>query len=126
MLKQLHYLYLTVFFLVVEICIALFFHDRFIRPIFGDYLIVFLVYCGLKTVIKFKPITAIIITILFAYAVEITQYINILKILNIQPNLATKLILGSSFEWVDMLAYTLGVLTIYYIEYNAINKKSPK
>jgi len=32
-----------------EVCIALFFHDRFIRPYFGDFLVVILIYCFLKS-----------------------------------------------------------------------------
>lgn len=126
MLTKKHYLVLTFLFLIVEIIIAMFFHDRFIRPIFGDYLIVFLVYCGLKTVVNLKPVTAVISTVLFAYVVEILQYIHITKILGITPNLATRLILGSSFEWTDMLAYTLGGLTIYYLEYYVCSKYQKK
>ncbi len=43
------YFTLTVILLVVEILIAVYVHDRFIRPYFGDVLVVILVYCFLKT-----------------------------------------------------------------------------
>lgn len=122
MLTKKQYLLLTFIFLIVEIIIALFFHDRFIRPIFGDYLIVFLVYCGLKSLVNLKPVTAVIATVSFAYLVEYLQYIHITDILHMQQNRATRMILGSSFEWIDMLAYTLGGLTFYYLEYYIFSK----
>lgn len=123
MLKKIHYILLTVILLITEIIIALYVHDNFIRPVFGDYLIVFLVYTGIKSVINLKPITAIIITMLFAYFVEIMQYVHIVEKLGYTHNLATRLFLGSSFSWEDMLAYTLGGLTIFYVEYQVINKR---
>lgn len=113
-------------FLLIELCIDQFFHDRFIRPVLGDYLIVFLVYFGLKTLINLKPVTAVIIATFFAYVVETMQYINILSLLNLKPNTLTRLTLGSSFSWEDMLAYTLGGLTIYYLEYYVFIKFTTK
>lgn len=126
MLKKTHYLVLTMLFLLIELCIDQFFHDRFIRPVLGDYLIVFLVYFGLKTLINLKPVTAVIIATFFAYVVETMQYINILSLLNLKPNTLTRLTLGSSFSWEDMLAYTLGGLTIYYLEYYVFIKFTTK
>ena len=42
------YILLTLLLLAIEIAIAVFVHDQFIRPFFGDFLAVIFVYCGLR------------------------------------------------------------------------------
>lgn len=110
------YIILSLILLTVEILIAIFFKSGFIRAYFGDYLVVILLYCILQSFFKIRFLTAAIGVLLFSYIVEIFQHINILGLLNIKPNLATNLILGSSFSWLDMLMYTLGILTVIIFE----------
>lgn len=43
------YLILTIFLFVIEVLIALFVHDNFIRPYVGDVLVVILIYCFVKS-----------------------------------------------------------------------------
>lgn len=116
MLRKFQYFLLAILFFAVEICIAMFFHDRFVRPVFGDYLVIFLIYCILKSIISLSPKIAVLIVLLFAYVVELLQYLHITKLLGIPENTITKLILGSSFSWLDIFAYTLGGITILILE----------
>lgn len=113
-----HKRYFVAFLLVlgIEIVIASFVHDSFVRPFFGDFLIIFLLYFFFRTFLKFSYKIIAIGVLVFAYLVEILQYINLLKLLNIQPNTFTKLTLGSSFDWGDMLAYTVAFLCIVFAE----------
>ncbi|SFU45192.1 Protein of unknown function [Pustulibacterium marinum] len=118
MFKRKTYIIGTLLFFVIEVLIASFFHDRFIRPIFGDYLVVFLVYCFVQSFLVSKKYGWVSFAVLlFAYLIEILQYINLIELLGMQHTTFTRLTLGSSFEWADMLAYTLGVGTLYLIEY---------
>ncbi len=124
MLSRTHYIIGTLLFFVVEVCIAAFFHDQFIRPVFGDYLVVFLVYCFVQSLLVSKNYIRVSIgVLLFAYLVEILQYVNLIGLLGLKHNTFTRLTLGSSFEWADMLAYTLGVITFMGIEFLMATKQ---
>jgi Protein of unknown function (DUF2809) len=106
----------TILLFTVEVLIALFVHDRFIRPYVGDYLVVFLIYCAVRTFLKAEPLKVAIAVLLFAYLVETLQYFNIVDRLGLTDNRLAKTVIGYGFEWLDMLAYTLGVGTILLLE----------
>lgn len=110
----------TLFFisiLVIEILIAKFLTHGFIRYTFGDYLVVILIYCFLKSFINANSFYVAISVLLFAYSIEFLQLINLLDILDLGNNHLAKLILGSTFHISDLVAYTLGTLTTLIIEY---------
>jgi len=54
--------------------------------------------------------------LIFAYAVEIAQYFNIVGLLGLSGNRSAEIIIGTSFSWEDMLAYTLGVALVYFLD----------
>jgi hypothetical protein len=101
---------------VTEVLIALFVHDRIIRPYFGDYLVVILVYCALKTFIKASPLKLATGALLFSYFVEILQYFKIVDRLGLSGNIIAKTAIGYGFDWLDILAYTLGIITVLILE----------
>ena len=109
---QRSYALLAVLFLVVEILIATFLKTGFIRHTFGDFLVVILIYCFVKSFWNGPYLWAAIGTLLFAYLIEISQYLHLIDLLGLKDSLAAKLILGNSFSWDDMLAYTLGILCV--------------
>ena len=113
---QKNYFLLAFILLCVEILIALFIHDSFIRPYVGDFLVVILIYCFVKSFLRIPVITAAIFVLLFAYTVEIAQYFNLATQAGLQNNRVAKIILGNSFEWKDMLAYTCGILFTLFVE----------
>ena len=101
----------------IEIFIAAFVTDGFIRSIFGDFLVVMLIYSFVKTFIDWKPINVALGVLLFAFSVEFLQYINVLEFLNLQNNHLANLILGNTFQSSDLAAYTLGIIVVLIIEY---------
>ena len=101
---------------ITEVFIAAFMHDDFIRPTFGNFLVVMLMYCGLKSFIKVGYRTMAIAVLFIAYTIEITQYFHLIVHLGLQHSRPAQWILGSGFSWGDMLAYTLGVGCIWLIE----------
>lgn len=114
------YLTVTITLLIVEVLIALFLKSGFIRHTFGDYLVVILMYCFFKSFIKGKPFYVAIVILAFSFAIEFLQLVNILKPLNLQNNHLAKLILGSTFQFSDLVAYTLGIVTVLIIELKLI------
>ena len=115
---------LIIFF--IEIFIALFAHDRFVRPYAGDFLVVILIYCFLRAFLDIQVIKLAIFTLLFAYLIEVLQYLNLLSKLGLQHSGFAKTVLGSSFEWADLAAYTLGIAFVLYLERRISRKDSQR
>ncbi len=111
---------LFLLFLAIEILIGAFVRDSFIRPFGGDFLVIFLIYYFAKSFIQTRTSYLIIAVLLFAYAVETAQYFHIADVLQVK-NKILRIMIGTSFSWEDILAYTLGALCCYLLE-KKINK----
>ena len=118
-----YFLFASILF-VAEVLIALFVRDKFVRPYFGDYLVVILIYCSIRAFIKVSPIKLAIGVLLFAYSVEVLQYLRILDRLGLSGNELAKTVIGHGFEWWDILAYTLGILTVLILDCNSNQVKN--
>lgn len=90
--------------LIVEICIALWVHDSFIRPYFGDVLAVVCVYFFARIFLIRKPKYLSIYVTIFAFFVELIQLTSLSEIL---PN-ALSIIVGGTFDFSDLLCYLIG------------------
>jgi hypothetical protein len=119
------YFTFTVILLVIEILIAVYVHDRFIRPYFGDVLVVILVYCFLKTFLNIPVIYAAAAALLFSYAIETLQYFDIVTRLGLEESKYLAVMIGNSFAWEDMVAYTAGIAFVLLFEAIPGSKKSP-
>ncbi len=113
-----HYRYflLAAGLLALEICIARFAHDRFVRPYVGDFLATILLYCLLKSVWSAPAGRVAAVALLVSYAIEVAQLAHLLSWLGWQHSPVARLVLGSQFEWGDMLAYTLGAAGVLGLE----------
>ncbi|MGN6353135.1 MAG: DUF2809 domain-containing protein [Parafilimonas sp.] len=47
--------------------------------------------------------------LLFSYFMEVLQYFNIVKMLGLQNFNLARVMIGTSFEWTDLVTYTLGI-----------------
>jgi hypothetical protein len=112
------YFTLTSALFITEVLIGAFMHDRLIRPFGGDLLIVILIYCFVKSFVNTPWFKTALATLLFAYAVEFSQYLNLLGLLGWQNSKLAAILLGHSFSWGDMLCYTIGTLIVMIIETN--------
>ena len=110
------YFIAAVLLFLTEVLIALFVHDQFVRPSFGDYLVVILIYCALKSFLNIPVLPTAIFVLIFSYFVEMLQYFNAVGYLGLQNSTIAKTVLGTSFQWSDLIAYTLGIVTILWIE----------
>jgi hypothetical protein len=57
-----------------------------------------------------------ICVLLFAYVVEILQYVNLIRYLGLQQSTSANIIMGNYFEWIDMVAYTIGIGIVLLLE----------
>ncbi|WP_183884556.1 DUF2809 domain-containing protein [Pedobacter cryoconitis] len=53
---------------------------------------------------------------LFSYLIEASQYFNLIHHLRMDNSKIAPLILGNSFSWIAMLAYTLGTGVIFMLQ----------
>ena len=102
--------------LLVEIFIAMYIRDAIVRPYFGDFLVVILLYCIVRSVLNFQTTPIALAVLLFSYLIETLQYFKIVQILGLDGYPLATTIIGTSFAWCDILAYTLGFLAIIITE----------
>lgn len=98
-------------FLVIfclEVVIALFFHDRLIRHFVGDVLVVVLISYFLRSFLAIPIRLLALGTLILACLVELTQYFNMIDRLGWRDSPMAHLIIGSTFDWADLIAYLLG------------------
>lgn len=100
----------------IEILIARFMHDRIIRPYVGDLLVMILLYCFVKSFFRTPVVPTAFAVLLFSYSIEILQYFQIVNVLGLQDSKIARIVIGTSFEWMDLLAYTLGVGVVIFWE----------
>lgn len=109
----------TVLFCVVllaEICIALFIRDRFIRPYVGDMLVTVLL-CSLFRVVVPKGVRWLpVYVFLFASAVEIGQYFDVVKLLGLENNVFFSTVMGRTFSAADLFCYAFGCLIFFAVD----------
>jgi Protein of unknown function (DUF2809) len=109
------YAILSVGLFLVEISIALFIHDRLVRPFVGDMLVVILIFTICKSVINANYFWLAFCVLIFSFAVEIGQYFNLVSILGLQHCGLARTVIGTTFDYHDLLAYSAGVLLIFII-----------
>lgn len=113
------YFFLFLLLLLIEILIALFVHDSFIRPYIGDLLVVILIYCLIKSFFIVPVLKAAIAVLIFACIIEALQYFNLAHKLGLQHSKVARIIIGSSFDWKDIGVYVAGTFLLLLIERKA-------
>ncbi|HEY4206213.1 MAG TPA: DUF2809 domain-containing protein [Puia sp.] len=109
------YLSFSLLLLIIEILIAAFLNDRFIRPYGGDFLVVILLYCLLRSFLNTSVPRTALSVLLVSYLVETTQYFRLADLLGIKSRVL-RILMGSYFTWNDILSYTLGIIFVVLME----------
>ncbi|NYB73573.1 DUF2809 domain-containing protein [Sedimentibacter hydroxybenzoicus DSM 7310] len=110
--------YAAAFILLVlaEVFIALYVHDNFIRPYVGDILVVVVIYCAVRTLFPNKITLLPLWIFLFAVFVEFLQYVGIVSILGLNENEFFRVLMGSVFDWKDIICYGIGFILLVVYE----------
>lgn len=101
---------------ITEVLIALFVRDNFFRPYGGDVLVVILLYCFLKSFLRLPVFTVATGVLAFSFIIEFLQYIDIVARLGLENSVLASTVIGTSFAWLDVLAYVVGVLIVLIVE----------
>ncbi len=96
------------FLAAVEVLIALFIHDRFLRPYGGDILVMGVLYCLVRVLFPEKPRWLSGYLFLFAVLVEFAQGLDMVGFLGLADSSFFSILLGTTFSWADILCYAIG------------------
>lgn len=96
--------------LAIEVCIALFVRDAFVRPYVGDVLVTLLLCCLVRTVFVERPRLLPLWVFLFAAAVEVGQYFDVVALLGLADSRFFSVLLGRTFSLADLVCYAVGCL----------------
>lgn len=115
MKKRVGYFIGFIIVLGIEILIALFVHDKFIRPYIGDVLVMICLYFLVKCFVLEKIKNVEIYLLIFAIIIELLQYFEIARILAGNSRFL-KILFGSTFDIKDIICYVVGSLIIYIVK----------
>jgi hypothetical protein len=90
--------------------------DSFVRPLVGDALAVMLVFYGVRSFIKARTRGLAIAALAFAWMVEFLQYFRLVERLGLADNRLASTVIGSVFDWRDLVAYTIGAAILLLVE----------
>ena len=110
------YFLISILLLGLEIYIGARMHDSIIRPYGGDFLVVILLYCLIRSFWDLPILITAISVLLFSYLVETSQYFRLADHLGIKTDSLARVLLGSYFSWTDIISYTLGILSVLVLE----------
>jgi len=111
-----NYFGLTILIFAIEVFIALFVHDNFVRPYVGDILVVILLYCFIKSFLRLSVMTVVVLVLAFAFTVEFLQFLNVVEMIGLERSKVARVVIGTSFSWLDLLAYVVGIIIVVMLE----------
>ena len=121
--RRLGYLAAFCVIFAIEVCIALFVSDSFIRPYGGDVLVTVLICCFLRIFlphgVKLRPLYVF----LFALAVEIGQYFDFVALMGLGNSRFFRILLGSTFSPADIVCYGVGCALFALLETLILHRK---
>lgn len=112
---HLGYLLLAMVLFLVEIAIAKY-TGGWIRHYLGDVLVVILIYSALMTIVNFNRKAVILFTLIFAFAIEFSQYFKLADRLGFEQGNVPYIVLGNTFSVADLVCYAVGCLIILLFE----------
>lgn len=119
-ISRLSYFIAFISILIIEVIIALYVHDNFIRPYVGDILVIICIYFLAKTVFLQKIKNLSLYILIFSIMVEFVQYFQIFNNLT-NDNYILKIILGATFDIKDIICYIIGYLITIVLEKDWVN-----
>ena len=117
-MKNKRILYASIFcgLLAVEVCIALFINDAFVRPYVGDMFVTLLLCCLCRVIFPYKVRFLPLFVFMFAACVEIGQYFDLVSLFGLADNRILSIALGRTFSWLDLVCYAVGCVMSFLLD----------
>jgi hypothetical protein len=102
---------------IVEVLIACYMHDRWVRPYGGDVLAAVLVYVGLRVFSRrASSLRLAIAAFITGACVEVLQACNLPVRLGLTHYTVLRVAIGTTFQWGDLLAYAMGATLAWWLD----------
>ena len=111
------YAVLFVLLMLIEIYIAAFVTNVFVRSYLGDVFITLLICFFVQAVIPKKISLLPIWVFLFALAVEIGQYFDVVKLLGLDDYKLISVWFGRCYSFYDVICYAVGCLIFVVVDF---------
>jgi hypothetical protein len=111
-----NYFRLAILIFAIEVLIALFVRDNFVRPYLGDVLVVILIYCFIMSFLRLPVFTVAIGVLVFSFSLEFLQALHIVEKQGLEKSPIARTVIGTLFEWIDLAAYVAGIVIIILAE----------
>ncbi len=108
--------------LLIEVLIALFVRDDFIRPYGGDILVTVLICCFGRIFFPAGVRLLPVWVFLFAAAVEVGQAFDFVSLMGLGDIAFFRILLGSTFSWADLVCYAAGC-ALFWVTERAVRRK---
>ena len=109
---------------LIEVAIALWWRDRFVRPYLGDVLAVALVYLGLRATTRLDPLGAAGVALTVAVLIELGQLIHVLDAVGLGGNRLARVVLGGVFDPADIACYLIGAVAALLLDLVRLRRSS--
>lgn len=115
--ERILYAIATLILLAIEVFIALYVNDSFVRPYLGDVLVVIVIYTFIRIIIPKKFRLLPLYILVFSVGVEVLQLLNIVELLGLGNSAFFRVLIGSVFDVKDVVCYTVGccLLGVYEV-----------
>ena len=110
------YVVATILVLAVEVLIAVYVHDGFVRPYVGDILAVVLVYLGIRAVSPLAVVPGLVVACAIAVVIEVAQLFHLLDALGLSHSHLARVVLGGVFDVKDLGCYAVGAVCVLLVE----------
>jgi DNA integrity scanning protein DisA with diadenylate cyclase activity len=110
------YLCAFIIIFIIEVLIAAFINDKFIRPYVGDILVVVLIYCFIRSFVGKEVKLLPLYIFVFAVLTEVGQYFHLAKLLGLSDYKIARIIIGSTFDLKDIACYLAGCTGLFLFE----------
>jgi len=112
-MKKKRLINLLIFLLLIgiEILIALYVHDGFIRPFVGDVIVVAVIYYFIRIFFPVGIKYLLLYIFIFSAAVEFAQLVGLTRMLS-GGNRFLQILMGTSFSIWDIICYLIGCIII--------------
>ena len=114
--KRLASLLIFLFLTGIEVLIALFVKDGFIRPFVGDVLVVAVIYYFIRIFFPTGIKYLLCYIFVFATMIELAQLLGLTQLIS-GNNRLLRILLGTSFSFMDIVCYAAGCAAVYMAEY---------
>lgn len=82
----------------------------------GDALWAMMVFCCWRIVLVIRPLKIVaVVALITSFLVEFSQILSFDWLVRLRSTFLGHMLLGQGFLWIDLLAYTIGIIVIYII-----------